>query len=124
VGGASPPPGRPHDSFGAGVFYYGYSGHLKRLLEPMVTLRDENRAEVFYNYAITPLKRMTANAQVLFPSIAACRDGPPVVQRLLKRIEDEPGMGDQRHPPADDPPGEGVDDEGDVDDALPSRDIG
>jgi porin len=78
VGGASPLPGRPHDRFGAGVFYYGYSGDLKRLLEPVVTLRDEYGAEVFYNYAITPWMRMTANAQFISPAITARMDTPQI----------------------------------------------
>jgi hypothetical protein len=37
------------------------------------------------------------------------------VERLLERVEDEAGRVGPRHPPADDPAGEGVDDEGDVD---------
>jgi len=55
---------------------------------------------------------------------AGALDGPPVVQRLLKSIEDKPGMGGPRHPPADDPLHEAVDDESDVDEALPGRDAG
>ena len=51
-------------------------------------------------------------------------DGPAIVERLLQGVEDEAGMGGAGHPPADDPPGERVDDEGDVDEALPRRDVG
>src|SRR4051794_40595800 len=47
-----------------------------------------------------------------------------VVQRLLKSIKDEPGLRVPRHPPADDAAGEGVDDEGDVHEALPSGQVG
>jgi hypothetical protein len=43
---------------------------------------------------------------------------------LFQGIEDEPGMRRAADPPADDAAGEGVDDEGDVDEALPGRDIG
>ena len=46
------------------------------------------------------------------------------MQRLLQRVEHEAGVGRALTPPADDPPGEGVDDEGDVDEAGPGRDIG
>ena len=46
-----------------------------------------------------------------------------VVQRLLQGIEDEAGMGGARHPPADDPAGEDVDDEGHVHKAPPRRDV-
>jgi len=77
VGGASPLPGPRHDRFGAGVFYYGYSEDLKRLLEPVVTLRDEYGAEVFYNDAITPWMRMTANAQAISPAITARTETSP-----------------------------------------------
>ena len=55
---------------------------------------------------------------------AAALDGPAGVQRLLQRVEHEAGMRGARHPPADDAPGEGVDDEGDVDEARPGGDIG
>jgi len=55
---------------------------------------------------------------------AATADRAPVVQGLFEGIEDEPGMGGPRRPPADDPTHKGVDDEGHVDEALPSRDIG
>jgi hypothetical protein len=48
-------------------------------------------------------------------------DGParrrawvPGMQRLLQGIEDEARLRGPRHTPADDPPGIGVDDEGDV----------
>jgi hypothetical protein len=45
------------------------------------------------------------------------------MQRLLQGIEDEAGLGAARFLPADDPPGEGVD-EGDVDKAGPGGEIG
>jgi len=46
------------------------------------------------------------------------------MQGLLQRIEHEAGVRRSRGPPADDPAGIGVDDEGDVDEAGPGRDIG
>jgi hypothetical protein len=46
------------------------------------------------------------------------------MQRLLQGIEDKTGFGAARHPPADEQPGEGVDDEGDVDEAGPGRNVG
>ena len=46
--------------------------------------------------------------------------GPSIVQRLLQGVENEAGMGGLRDAPADDPPGEGVDDEGGVDETGPS----
>src|SRR6202051_101791 len=49
---------------------------------------------------------------------------PPVMQSLLESIEHEAGMCRSRNTPADDAPGEGIDDKGDVDEARPGRDIG
>ena len=45
---------------------------------------------------------------------AATMSRPPVMKRLLQRIQDEAGMRRPAGAPADDPPGIGVDDEGDV----------
>jgi hypothetical protein len=52
---------------------------------------------------------------------AAAAQRAPVVQRLFQGVEDEAGMRRPRHPPADNTAGESVDDEGDVDEALPGR---
>ncbi len=49
---------------------------------------------------------------------------PPLVQSLLKRIEQEGGMRSAADPPADDVSGKHVDDEGDIHEALPGRPIG
>jgi len=54
----------------------------------------------------------------------ATLDGPPVMKRLLEGIENEAGMRRPARPPANDTPGKGVDDEGDIDEAGPGRDIG
>ena len=48
---------------------------------------------------------------------AAALEGPPLVERLLQGVEHEARMGGAGDPPADDAPGEGVDHEGDVDEA-------
>lgn len=55
---------------------------------------------------------------------AAAMDGAPVMERLFQGIENEAGMGGPARPPADDATGIGVDDEGDIDEAGPGRDIG
>jgi hypothetical protein len=54
----------------------------------------------------------------------AAMDRPPIVQRLFQHIQNEARMRRSRDPPAHDPAGIGVDDEGDVDKAGPGRDIG
>src|SRR4051794_32339687 len=54
----------------------------------------------------------------------AALNGSALVQSLFQRVEDKAGMGGPADLPADDPSGEGVDDEGHVDEALPGRDVG
>ena len=50
-------------------------------------------------------------------------DRPSIMQRLFQRIEQEAGLRCARGPPAHDPAGIGVEDDGDVDEDGPSRDI-
>jgi hypothetical protein len=50
---------------------------------------------------------------------AAAANGSAVAQRLLERVEHEGRLRCARGAPADDTPGEGVDDEGDIDEAGP-----
>ena len=52
---------------------------------------------------------------------AAAANGSAVAQRLLERVEHEARMRRARGAPADDPSCEGVDDEGDINEAGPSR---
>jgi hypothetical protein len=54
---------------------------------------------------------------------AAALGWPAVVERLLQGVEDEASIGRAGHPPANDAPGERIDDKGDVDETLPGRDI-
>jgi hypothetical protein len=54
---------------------------------------------------------------------AAARHRTTVMQRLLQGVENEARLRRARHPPADDPPGEGVDHEGDIDEPLPGRNV-
>ena len=49
---------------------------------------------------------------------------PSVVERLLQGVEDEVGVRRPACSPADDPPGVSVDDEGDIDEAGPGRNVG
>src|SRR5260370_3522432 len=54
---------------------------------------------------------------------ASSMQRPPVMQSLLESIEHEAGMCGSRNTPADDAPGEGIDDKGDVDEARPGCDV-
>lgn len=47
-----------------------------------------------------------------------------IMKRLIQGIENEPGMCCSAHPPAHDATGEGVDDKGHVNEALPGCDVG
>ena len=67
IGGTSPIPGRERDKFGLGVFYAGYSSPLKESLRLLLPARDESGLELFYNYAVTPWMRLTADAQFVKP---------------------------------------------------------
>jgi porin len=79
IGGTGLVPGRPNDRFGVGAFYYGYSNDLKEGLAPLVTLRNEYGAELFYNLAITKWFRVTADLQVIAPGIKAQVVAPSLI---------------------------------------------
>lgn len=55
---------------------------------------------------------------------AAAMSGGSIMQSLLQSIEDEARVCRPAHSPADDAASEGVNHQGDVDEALPGRDIG
>ena len=71
--------------------------------------------------ALGVLDRHVLAAAVAMMDEAAAMNRPPIVKRLLQGIQHEAGMRGPADPPADDPPGVGVDDEGDVDEARPGR---
>ena len=56
---------------------------------------------------------------------AAAAGWPSVMERLFEGVENEVGLRRPAGSPADDPPGViSVDDEGDIDEAGPRRDVG
>ena len=68
IGGTSPIPGRERDKFGVGYFYVSYSQDLKDTLRVFgLPARDETGVEIFYNFAVTPWLRVTADLQVIRP---------------------------------------------------------
>jgi len=68
VGGSSLLPSRPDDRFGVGYFRYGVSNDLKNDLAPIFDLTDESGIEFFYNVAVTPWLRVTADLQFIRPA--------------------------------------------------------
>ena len=69
------------------------------------------------------------DGHILRPAVAmmdepAPMGRPTIVKRLFQGIEDEAGMSCPAGPPTDDPPGIGIDDECDVDEPRPGRDVG
>lgn len=68
VGGRSMIPGRTLDTFGVGYFYLGLSGDFKAVTRPFNPQRDEYGVELFYNFAVTPWARFTADLQIARPS--------------------------------------------------------
>lgn len=67
IAATSPFPGRPLDSFGLGWAYTGFSDDFKELLDPLVRIDDEQAIEAFYNVALAPWARLTADLQVIWP---------------------------------------------------------
>jgi len=70
IGGNSPIPGRWEDTFGIGYFYNGLSSALKDSLAPLARLRDAHGFEAYYNLAVTKWFRVTADVQVVRPSVS------------------------------------------------------
>ena len=69
------------------------------------------------------LDRNILAAPIAMVDEATSIGGPSVMKRLLQGIQDKVGVRGPAGSPADDPPSIGVDDEGDVDEAGPGRDI-
>ena len=60
--------GRELDSFGVGYFYYNLSNDLQDTLSPTrERFRDEQGAEIFYSYAVTPWFFLTGDLQYIAP---------------------------------------------------------
>lgn len=69
IGGNSPIPGREDDRFGLAYFHYGLSDALKDSLDMAgIRLRNESGVEAYYNMAVTPWFRLTADVQYINPA--------------------------------------------------------
>ena len=68
IGGTGLFPGRELDSFGAGYFFYNLSDDLQDTLSPKTErFGDEQGAEVYYSYAVTPWFHFTGDLQYIDP---------------------------------------------------------
>ena len=94
-----------------------------RLGEGVVAAADRG-LEAGLGQSFAVFDREVLHAPIAVMNEAAASNGSAIVQRLLQRVEHEAGMGRARGAPAHDPTRECVDDERDVDEALPSGDVG
>ena len=68
IGGNALLPGRENDRWGIGYFHYGVSESLLGGLAALdVNVRGESGIEAFYNYAVTPWLRLSADMQIIEP---------------------------------------------------------
>jgi porin len=67
IGGDSPFSGRTLDRFGIGWAYTGFGDDFKELFDPLLEIEDEQSMEAFYNLALAPWLRFTADLQVIRP---------------------------------------------------------
>lgn len=68
LGGNSPVAGRELDKWGVAYFYYGISPDLINGLSSLgIQRQDERGVEAFYNLAVTPWFRLTADIQWIIP---------------------------------------------------------
>jgi porin len=59
---------RKWDSFGVGIYHYGWSQGLSTAL--LTDVGPETGFEVFYNFAVTPWLIVTPDIQVIAPATA------------------------------------------------------
>jgi porin len=64
-------PGRPLDYFGVGYFFYNFSDELQDAVAPIGSFTDEWGVEAYYNVAVTPWLRVSADLQWINPATGA-----------------------------------------------------
>lgn len=69
IGGTGLIPGRSRDNWGIGYYYDTPSGDLKDALSPLLTIRDEQGLELFYNFAVAPWLTVGVDLQVIDPTL-------------------------------------------------------
>jgi porin len=70
LGGTGLIPGRSRDNWGVGYYYAAPSNDLKDLPGRIQKIEDEQGAEIFYNFAVTPWLVLGADLQVIKPSLS------------------------------------------------------
>ena len=68
IGGTGLIPGRSRDNWGIGYYYDAPSRDLQKSL-PLLTIKDEQGVEVFYNVAVKPGLTVGVDLQVIKPSL-------------------------------------------------------
>ena len=71
VGGASPLPGRPLDTFGVAYYRLGLAPQVKDAPDRRTGVRDETGVELFYNARVTPWFELTPDVQFINPARSA-----------------------------------------------------
>lgn len=74
IAGHGSVPGRPDDVFGIGYYYYDLSDDLQDSLGAIVDINNEQGIELYYNLAVTPWLRVTADLQWIDPANGAYDD--------------------------------------------------
>jgi porin len=69
IGGTGLIPGRSRDNWGIGYYFNAPSRDLQESLAPVLTIRDEQGIEIFYNFEVTPWLTVGADLQVIDPSL-------------------------------------------------------
>jgi len=59
---------RPQDAVGVSYFHTSLSSDFRQLASPVLTLRDVNGVELYYNAAVTPWFHLTPDLQIVTPA--------------------------------------------------------
>ena len=88
------------------------------------TLPTEGSIPASASRSVYLIENPSLGAAIAVMNEAAAAGRPSVMERLLQGVEAEFGVRRPAGSPADDPSSVGVDDEGDIDEAGPCRDVG
>lgn len=61
-------PNRSNDVFGVGYYYYNFSDEMQDATSSVVNFDNEQGVEMFYNFAVTPWLKVTADLQWIDPA--------------------------------------------------------